>query len=116
MLTVDGQACAFPHNPSAADGAATTIDLKVRATHTARLSGVATLAGPPTTLADSMAIKFVVMRSLNRDPLVAFLTSAQGASQAVPFDDVLVLSSNTVPYSLVQVSGTGALEYLIAGA
>ncbi len=61
------------------------------------------------------AIKFFLVRSLRRDPMVAVLTSGAGAFQRVPFDDVISVASRAVPFSAISIVGVGVIEYVLAG-
>ncbi len=114
---IDGAVQAMPVNPASTDGLSTTIGLKDCRNYAHQASGNHPVSGVVTLNPSGItAIKFVVIRSLNGDALVALVSSSLGADQEIPFDDILMFRTGAaVPVTEIKVSGTGEIEYLLGG-
>jgi len=123
-LTVSGLASVTPSTPCGSTHSSSTIELDVACrNYAAQDSGLFAVSGTseaPHLLAPGGvgAIRFLMIRSVDRAAMVALLTSATGGvDQAWPFSDVLYLHvpSPGDPILAAKIVGTGTIEYVAAG-
>ena len=119
MLEIVGTANLSPYG---CGGLTTTVSLDGKKTYSAERSGSGGVAGTDLSPAQldqgSIAnIKFILLKSLRNDLLVALLSNGSGGGidQRVPFDRILFLQADKAPYSTIRIVGTGMIEYLLAG-
>jgi hypothetical protein len=62
-------------------------------------------------------IRFVAVRAVDGESLVASVTWANGTNQLIPVSDVLLLKAKNPgdEITAIQLSGIGRIEYIIAG-
>lgn len=97
---------------------AQSIDLGSTETFDAVFAGSIPIAGTfVPALGAITKIRYVVLRAVDGESLVASITWAGGANQRVPISDVFVLKARNTGDELtaISISGTGRIEYIIAG-
>jgi len=119
-LAIDGTVTAMPASPTAANGLTAVIGLAQSRNYgnfACQTFRFAADPSSPRSLAPGISkIRFVSLRSVNRDLLRGQFTSAAGVNR-FDFDEGLLWESTVDGSEMtdVAVSGSGVIEYVIAG-
>ena len=95
-----------------------SIDLAFKANYDASIAGNIPIAGTFTPALGAMAkVRFLSVRAVDGQSLVASVSWAGGTNQQIPVSDLLVLRANNTNDAItaVSISGTGRIEFIIAG-
>jgi hypothetical protein len=118
-LTMAG---AVQSDPASSSDATTllsqSIDLASKETYDGSFGGNIPIAGNFTPALGAISkIRYVVIRAVDGESLVASVTWANGANQLIPISDVFLLKAKNAGDELtaLSVSGIGRIEYIIAG-
>lgn len=120
-VKIVGSVNSGPSSPTGTTNLSSFVDLAVDVVYPSAASGNVAIAGTdldPFVIEGFAATRVLAFRAVDGDSFVLKLTSAAGTDQEVPCSDLLVLHAPKAGDELtaIKVTGTGRVEYFVAGS